>query len=277
MPVTAANADSPSVGCISERESWGRDRAADIQVKSLQIAMLAKDAIQGDEVAYSRLQKVRDDIDADIRDLQDGKGSIQGFRASTGIGPVLQSLSGAWSKVASGSDVILRDQESTLTVFRGIDRFDNGLLPLKLKLDEVARAMNDSGAGSAQLLLAMRQINLADSMALDLIVLRSGAPSGQAASNSLFRKASMFSVVLKGFRDGDASIGVRKLTTVSEKVALDQVIRLDAEEQDSLATIRKSLGPLSESQEAFKAVADGSAQMLGDANRMYIALHSQSR
>ena len=53
----------------SGQETWGRGQVADIQVKSQQLAVQAKDAVGGDQDAFAKFKVTRSAIEDDVTSL----------------------------------------------------------------------------------------------------------------------------------------------------------------------------------------------------------------
>ncbi|HTD28036.1 MAG TPA: methyl-accepting chemotaxis protein [Xanthomonadaceae bacterium] len=262
----------------NSQESNGRGIAADISVKSQQLAVQAKDAVAGDQDAFAKFKDTRTAIETNIKNLQDGSltAGVPSYRSSWGITGPLQTLADTWSPIGSNADLIVRNQDQVLAIAQSADQFTNKVQPLKSSMDEVAREMSDGGAPAAQLLLAMRQINLADTLARDVAVLRGGGPGAQAAADALARESSLFSQVLKGFQDGDPGLGITKLNGARAVAALSQVSKLNIDAQQSLGTILKSAKQFAAVQDAEKQISDASSLLLANSQALNTAFGTLS-
>ncbi len=251
---------------------------ADISVKSQQLAVQAKDALAGDQDAFAKFKETRAAIETNIKNLQDGNFSagVPSYRTAFGVRDQLETLSSTWTPIASNADLIMRNQDQVLAIAQSADQFTSKVQPLKSRMDEVARAMSDGGAPAAQLLLAMRQINLADTLARDVAVLRSGGAGSVAAGDALARESSLFSQVLKGFQEGDSGLGVVKLNGAGAVAALNQVSKLWVDAQQSLGTILKSSKQFAAVQDAEKKISDGSSLLLVNSQTLYSKFTSLS-
>ena len=240
-------------------------------MKSQQLAKLASDAVGGDLEAFGKFKDTRDAIDTDIKDMEDGSLSagVPSYRDARGHRHPAADSSPTWSPIASNADLIIRNQDQVQAIAQSADQFNSKVEPLKARMDEVARAMSDGGAPAAQLLLAMRQINLADTMKAGVAELRAGGPGAGPAADALGRESSLFGQVLKGFQEGDSTMGIQKLNGTSAVAALNQVSKLYNDAQLSLGTILKSAKQFAEVQDAEKQISDGSTQLLSSASDLY--------
>ncbi len=260
----------------ADRETWGRGLVADIQVKSQQLAVQAKDAVSGDQDAFAKFKDTKSAIEADVKGLQEGKGTYTGFRGNMGVSGPLEKVAATWDPIDSNADLIIRNQDQVQSIAQNADQFNAKVEPLKARMNEVAAAMSDGGAPAQQLLLAMRQINIADTLARDVTVLRSGGAGAGAAGDALTRDSTRFNQVLKGFQDGDASMGINKLNGTGAVAALNQVSKLNNDAQQSLGVILKSSKQYAAVQDAEKQLSDGTTQLLNNAQDLYSSFNSLS-
>ena len=260
----------------ADRETWGRGLVADVQVKSQQLAVQAKDAVAGDQEAFAKFKDTRAAIETDVKQLQEGKGTYSGFRGNMGISDALGNVAKTWDPIGSNADLIIRNQDQVQSIAQSADQFNAKVEPLKSRMNEVGAAMSDGGAPPQQLLLAMRQINLADTLARDVTILRSGGTGAAAATDALSRDSTRFNQVLKGFQDGDSGLGITKLNGAGAVAALNQVSKINVDAQQALGNILKSAKQFAEVQDAEKQISDGSAQLLTNAQDLYSSFNSLS-
>ncbi|MBS0213850.1 MAG: methyl-accepting chemotaxis protein [Proteobacteria bacterium] len=260
----------------TSRETWARGLVADIQVKSQQLAKQSADAVAGDETSFAHFKTTRDAIDADVKQLQQGKGVYGGYAGAQAVGGPLDTLAGTWSSMSSNADLIIRNQDQVTGIAQNADKFTGAVPQLQARLDEVARAMSDGGAPAQQLFMAMRQVNLVNKIASDVAQVRVGGATGQGAADALGRDSTMFNNVLKGFQEGDSTLGITKLNGSTSVASLSQVARLNSDAQQSISTILSSAKQFSAVQDANKQISDGSSQLLNNAQDLYSAFNNIS-
>jgi twitching motility protein PilJ len=255
---------------LSSKETSSRGLVSDIQLLSQQLAVQAKDAVGGDKDAFPLFKDSKDKIDADIKSLQDD------YKGSFGISGPLQTVADTWATTASNADLILRNQDQVLGIAQSANQFNAAAPQLQSRLDEVARAMSDGGVPAAQLLLAMRQINLVNKLSQDITVVRAGGADAAAAADALARDSSLFTQVLKGFQQGDASLGLTKLNGAAAVAALGQVAKFNSDAQQALGKIIQSAKQLSQVQDAEKHVSDNSTALLDSTKKLYSSFNTLS-
>lgn len=260
---------------LQPRDAWALHLVNDVSVKSQQLAMLGKQALGGDQEAFGKLREARTSIDAALHSLQEGNGTYPGFRGDDGIGAKVQKIADTWKSMASSVDTIARNQDKIVVVAQSTDKFSKNVEPLKARQDELARAMSDGGAPAAQLMLAMRQINLIDTIARDVNSLRN-AEAGSNAVERLTREVQLFTMVLKGFREGDDDMGIAKRTAPVEIAAIAQISRLSDEAQLALDAILKNAKQFVEAADAERRIDDGAISLVADSQALYSSMNTAS-
>ncbi|MBS0455792.1 MAG: methyl-accepting chemotaxis protein [Proteobacteria bacterium] len=260
----------------ADRETWARGLVAGIQVKSQQLAKEGSDAIGGNQDAFKQFQATRDSIDNDVKALTTGKGIYSGYAGSQGVGGSLDTLSKTWDSVSQNADLVIRNQQQVQDISSNADKFTAAVPNLQARLDEVARAMSDGGAQAQQLFMAMRQVNLVNKIAAELGQVRAGGAGAANAVDALGRDSGMFNAVLKGFQDGDSTLGIQKLNSAGAVASLNQVVRLNADAQSSIGAFLKSAKQFSAVQDAQKQISDGSNTLLSNAQDLYSAFNNIS-
>jgi hypothetical protein len=276
-PDIASNGTAGGVAgspALQPRDAWALRLANDISVKAQRLAVLGNEAMAGDQDAFGRFREARTSIDAALKSLQDGNGTYPGFRGDSGISVQVKKVVDAWRPMASSADIIVRNEEQILAVAQNIEKFSKNVESLKARQDEVARAMSDGGSPSPQILLAMRQINLVDTIARDISSLHDGRSDSAEVAAKLSRESQLFTMVLKGFREGDDAMGIAKLDNQTEIAALAQVSRLSDEAQLSLDTILKNAKQFAEASEAERQISNSAKPLVADSQALYLAINA---
>ena len=255
---------------LSSKETSARGLVSDIQLLSQQLAVQAKDAVGGSKDAFVAFKQSKDDVDAKINSLQGD------YKNSIGISGPLQDVASTWTTTASNADLIIRNQDQVLGIAQSADKVLSVAPQLQSRLDEVARAMSDSGAPASQSYLAMRQVNLVNKIVQDVTVIRTGGGDTAAAADALTRDSNLFGQVLKGFQQGDNTLGINKLNGAAAVASLSQVAKYYDEAQKAISSILQSSKQLSQVQVADQQVASSSSTLLTNAKKLYSSFNSLS-
>jgi twitching motility protein PilJ len=253
----------------AEEESSARDLVADIMVLSQQNAKFSQDAVSGGLEAFDELESTRLDIQSNIDHLSAGDGAnLNGYATSPEIGPTLAKLKETWAPINEASQRILASKEMVLGLNDTAAAFSANVPQLQAYMDEVVRAMGESGAASSQIYTAVRQIVLADRMLRRVTQILQGGAGALSASGSFSRDATMFGQVLGGLQNGLPEQNIRRIDSPAARDPLAKVAELYASVQTDVDTILNASTELFEVKEAADQIFTSSNDLLEDARTL---------
>ena len=212
-----------------------RERLTEIQVLSQQIAKFAPEAASGGHEAFVELQAAKDRIQLNLDVLRegnipaqsdktgaDGRG-IAGYQNLPRMHEPLRRLLDAWYPIDRHARIILDRRELVLDASETATSFTSKLFQMQASMDEVVRSMSESGATSAQIYIAVRQIVLADRMLRYVTEILQGGAGAVSAADRLHRDVGMFGQVLDGLREGNDEQGIARVVDPRARAGLDRV------------------------------------------------------
>lgn len=145
----------------ASEEGKARDLVADVRVLSQQIAKAAQDAASGGVDAFDELESTRKAVQANLDALNKGGEGNPAYAGNKVVGVPLQRVTEIWGPMNDSARRILDSRELVLGLTETADRFASAVPLIQAEMDEVVRAMGESGNASfAQLSTAIRQIVL---------------------------------------------------------------------------------------------------------------------
>ena len=108
-------------------------------------------------------------IDSIVKALRLGSATenvpgYEGSKLQPGVSLSLKKVTDVWTKMSADADRIVKSKEQILNLTTTANAFTGRIPQVSARLDEVVRAMSDSGAAASQINIANRQIVLADRM-----------------------------------------------------------------------------------------------------------------
>ena len=200
----------------SARLGGASTAASDLQVNSQRLANQGREAVGGKADSFAAFKATKDQIDSDIKLLNDRYGNAAGV-----AGPI-KTVTATWAPLAKSAEQVTASQQAVLGLAGNADRFTQQVPQLQAQMDEVVRAMSASGSPSSQIYIALREVVLAATMARRVAEIRAGGPGASLAGDALSRDSGVFAQVLAGLRQGDATLNVQKLGNGSAIAALNQ-------------------------------------------------------
>ncbi|MBB5207248.1 methyl-accepting chemotaxis protein [Chiayiivirga flava] len=258
----------------ASQESTARELVADIMVLSQQNAKFAADAANGGLEAFDELESTRRDIQSNITKLRDGDAAsgLPGYIANPEVKIPLQELTDTWTPINEASSRILASKEMVLGLTDTAGAFSASVPQLQAYMDEVVRAMGESGAASSQIYTAVRQIVLADRMLRRVTQILQGGAGAMSAAGSFSRDATMFGQVLGGLQNGLPEQNIRRIDSPAARDPLAKVAELYASVQADVETILNASTELFEVKEAADTIFTSSNDLLQDARTLNQAL-----
>jgi len=249
----------------ASRLSGASGAASDLQVNSQRLANQGREAVGGNADSFAAFKATRDQIDSDIKLLNDR------FGQAAGVSGPIKTVTATWVPLAKNADQVTASQQAVLGLAGNADRFTQQVPQLQAQMDEVVRAMSASGSPSSQIYIALREVVLAATMARRVAEIRAGGPGASLAGDALGRDSGVFAQVLAGLRQGDATLNVQKLGNGSAVAALNQATATWTGMKKDLDALLGTSSDLFRAQAAAGSLATGSDKLLGDSEKLFAA------
>ncbi|NLB57619.1 MAG: methyl-accepting chemotaxis protein [Gammaproteobacteria bacterium] len=239
--------------------------ASNLQVNSQRLAIQGREAVAGDSAAYQAFRDTKAQIDGDIAGLQSNFGDTAGV-----AGPI-QTVATTWEPIQRNAQQVIDSQDTVLGLAGSAERFTQGVPGLQAQLDELVRAMSNTGSPSSQVYMALREVVLTGDMVRFVTQIQAGGEGAAGAADTLQRRVSLFEQVRGGLRAGDENLNVQPLTNASALAALEQVDTLWTEIRPALDEILAAAGSLEGAQAAAASITAGSDRLLSDSESLFQA------
>jgi twitching motility protein PilJ len=247
---------------LAGQENEARGHASNIQVKGLQLATFARNAVDGNQEAFGQFR----DAVADIQASFDALGA--NYTDAQVVGAPLAQALATWTPMAESAARISAAEEQVLG-FAGIANTFKGRVPqLQARLDEMARAISTSSTTTDQVFLAVRQVVLADRMTRRVTEIQAGGAAASSARDALSRDAQLFGQVLTGLREGSAELGANRITSPAALAALEQADLMYADARVDIEALLEASTELYEVQNAAEQIVTSSETLLADGERL---------
>ena len=235
--------------------------ASRLQLNSQRLANQGREAIDGNVQAFEAFKATKEEIDGDIKWLNDR------FGDAADVAAPIRTVTDTWSPLTKRAEEVLGSQQAVLALAGRADSFTNKVPQLQAQLYEVLRGLVSGGANSAQVSAALQQANISSRMAQRIAELRAGGDGAQVAANALGRDAAVFDRQMNALINGSGDIvkvsAAGAIGPLGQSNTLWQGMKkdLDAIVGDS----RKLIG----AQASASALASGSDKLLTDSERLF--------
>lgn len=235
--------------------------ASRLQLNSQRLANQGREAIDGNVQAFEAFKATKEEIDGDIKWLNDR------FGDAADVAAPIRTVTGTWTPLTKRADEVLGSQQAVLALAGRADSFTGKVPQLQAQLYEVLRGLVSGGANSAQVSAALQQANISSRMAQRIAELRAGGDGAQVAANALGRDAAVFDRQMNALINGSSDIvkvsAAGAIGPLNQSNTLWQGMKkdLDAIVGDS----RKLIG----AQASASALASGSDKLLADSESLF--------
>ena len=261
-------------GYLNNQENNARGLTADLQVLSQQLAKYTQEAVDGNADAFTEFKATKSRIDSIVAALRTGSSAegVDGYEGNPnamGVSSALGKVIETWQPMADAATSIEQNEDKVLNLADTAAQFTARVPRLAFQLDEVVRALSDANAPASQISIANRQIVLADRMSRRVTEIIAGGENTVSAADALSRDATVFAQVLDGLRNGNAELGVNRLTTPAGLAALDAVETQYAEAQADLDIVLGASADLADVQAAATQISEESNVLLENSQALF--------
>ena len=188
--------------------------ASRLQLNSQRMANQSREAIDGTAQAFEDFKATKQEIDEDIKSLNDR------FGDATGVAGPIRTVTATWEPLGKRAEEVMASQAAVLALAGHADSFTSKVPQLQAQLSEAVRGLASGGATSAQLFTALNQVVTSASMARRIAELRAGGEGAKVAADALGRDAAVFERQLSQLREGGGDIA--KVTAAGALAPLNQ-------------------------------------------------------
>jgi len=191
--------------------------ASELRVVSQQIAKNALEASSGNADAFALLQDSRGDFQAAWNQLR------QEPMADEQVKQRLQSL---WDQASDNTATIINGRNAVLDLHEVADTLAQAIPQLQSEYEAVVDILVENDAAPDQVAFAHRQIWLTERILRSISRVLEGDDNAVIAADNFGRDATEFGRVLNGMLEGDAAMGIERITNPEALNYLGRISRL---------------------------------------------------
>jgi twitching motility protein PilJ len=250
VPAAHAASDAATVTMLIAR----------VQVLSQQLASAAKEAAAGNFDAFGNLKKTRDAVAVYMKRLD-------GY--SDRLAPTINfvDLDVAWAQLSADVTTVLESQEQIAGIAEVAGDINSKLPVLNSRMDEVVKTLAEHPGSVMPVMIAAREMLLADRMQRRIPLILNGGEESASAADGLQRDAQFYGAVLEGLLKGNKDLDLKPM---GNKIARDILKDLNTQWTELTPTVNKVLdgaaGVQAARRTANKAAEDAQTVLIkGDA------------
>jgi twitching motility protein PilJ len=198
--------------------------AGDLRVMMQEVSTAASQAIAGDAQAFDDLEKARLGLDKTLDVLNKGTADLPSPKEL--LNKEIGELNRLWSETNEAAQTIVANRERVLFLHEVARNLNASIPELQQEYDFVVEILIENGASPNQVAIAQKQAWLAERIARNVEKMLQGTADAKKAADVFNLDASMFGTVLAGMREGNSTMGIKKVRDKEASESLDQIAEL---------------------------------------------------
>lgn len=187
--------------------------ASEQRLLSRAVVTQSLEAARGKEAAFEQLKDSRARFEQILNDQKNGNAALGLSPSPAVLQPYLTELDNRWKLIRVDIDTVLAGRDPVVSVSNFVPLLESSLNQIITQSDEIAKSMGNNRVDPRQVYLATNQLLLAQRIESDLKrMLNEGGASAAVAADRFGRNVGLFGRVLKGMREGDARLGVDRVS-----------------------------------------------------------------
>lgn len=259
----------------ADRDAKYLELAGDLRVLLHQVSTSSREATSGDAAAFVTLKKASERIDSTRQIMTAGGSGLPGVGEL--VSDELAELEKVWGAVKANAETIVSNRDRILFLHDVGKTLNESIPELQREYDAVVNVLVSSGASSDQIVLAQKQLLLAERIGRNVDKMLSGADSTQQAANQFNLDASIFGDVLNGMLKGNRKMGINRVTDLKARTSLNKISELFDYVSGSVGDIFKASPDLLSARSAADNILNDSPKVLDQTNYLTEGLRNLSK
>ncbi|MEE4245065.1 MAG: methyl-accepting chemotaxis protein, partial [Kangiellaceae bacterium] len=260
-------------------QSWS-ERAEDLRVISQEVAKNSSESSQGNEDAFIQLKRSVDRFDKIISELTTDQGNNYLTKIDSTPGYIrdnqFRNLSNTWTDVNADAYILLESEETVTGLYSIQGELAATIPQIQFLSNTVNDMLLDSGASGEQTFFATRQLLFAERIIRSFQKVLQGGQDAAVAAENFGQDVEIFGGVLDGMLNGDAMLGVNRVTNPDARAALEEISLLFQQVKENVDYVIASTDALFRVQEASSRIFDRSNTLLDQAKLLADAYRAHS-
>ena len=254
------------LGTQTNYDNQYQGQATELRILSQQLAKSASEAATGKADAFKDLRQARAEFERRLNILRSGDPQT-GLPASPAIlRPRLDTLESQWEAQRKQVDTMLGSEQTVLSLHQLSGALADTIPQLQVENEEIVDILIERGAPASQVVVAQRQALLDHLIVRAINKILTGDEAAVQAADSFGRDASLFGRVLKAMREGNASMGIAKITDPEAVGRLNEANKLFEFVSGNVDEILATSPELLQIRSAVGLIYRGSQALLGSAS-----------
>ncbi len=238
----------------ADRDRRNLEKVSELRALSYRVSELSRAATDGSEEAFTELETVLGQMQG-VWDRLRREGSE--LPSST-----LDRFGNTWAEVKSDAEAILEDRETIIFLNEVVSTLNERLPELQQEHTRIVELLLDSGAPADQVAVAQAQSWRAERIGRNVDKMLAGGDEAEAAADQFNRDANLFGRMLQGMMEGDAALGISRVTDARAQESLERIEAQFDFVSNSIQEIFDATPALFRARQASEAILDQTPTLL---------------
>ena len=250
-------------------------KAGDLRVLSQQIAKNASEASQGTEVAFQQLTASVKEFQAKFNHLDKGDDS-QGLPPSPDQikNNQVRLVGDLWRDLNANADIVSKGQDTVIGLYEIGQQLSAAIPQMQFLSQNVQDILLDAQAQPAQVMYATRQSLYAERILRSFQKVLQGGEDASMSAENFGHDVDVFGNVVTGMLEGDAMLGIDRVSNAEARQALDEISNLYVNVKESVDYVIRSTDELFEVHDASEKIFTQTSDMLTLTEQLQVAYDS---
>lgn len=247
----------------NQRDQRHLAMAAELRAQSYRLTSLSRDATAGDAEAFTELKLVVANMSVTWSKLK-----ASDSHTRTVLSGQIAEFDGIWSRIQSGSQVIVGNKETIVFLHDVANTLNESLPELQIEYSKIVDVLLDSGAPAEQVSVAQSQSWYAERIGRNVDKMLVGGGDAGKSADQFNIDANVFGRVLKGMKNGDIGMGISRVTEEDARSSLEEITELFDFVSGSVKEIFEASPALAKARVATKGILEDSPKILESLSRL---------
>lgn len=204
-----------------ERDQQYLQQAAELRAQAYRLTALSRDAVGGDEAAFTQLESAVGNMATTWDALRSSDP-----RTRSVLGPEFAAYNSVWNSVRSDAQTILTNQD-TIVFLNEVGATLNETLPeLQSEHNNIVEILLENNAPAEQVSQAQMQSWRAERIGRNVDKMLRGDSDADRAADQFNLDANIYGRVLKAMQEGDEVMGISRITNEQAQQSLAEIAEL---------------------------------------------------
>ncbi|BFM05256.1 methyl-accepting chemotaxis protein [Halioxenophilus aromaticivorans] len=245
-----------SINQNAEKDQELLQVVADMRAQSYRLTSLAREATGGEEAAFTELSQVINSMSASEQSM-----SQAGANQGTALSRDFTELAGVWQRVRGNAEVIVTNEDTILFLNNVANRLNQSLPELQAEHTNIVEILLENNAPGEQISVAQMQSWRAERIGRNVDKMLRGGGDATEAADQFNLDANLFGKVLHGMQQGDAPMGISKITDRDAVQSLNEISALFDFVNSQVRDIFESSPSLFAARQATDALLDDAPEL----------------